>query len=147
MNSKLSFQVPFLLGREFMCTQVPLEHKQTKQKDNKPMKTSILIAFTITTAATQASLTLIGNAPCNLPGNLVTNGSFENGSPGPGNNLANQRLWATGTTQNLLPFEAWSRDDGGCRGGTQVTASRRNRTDDARAPDTGRFPSNPPRNF
>lgn len=69
------------------------------------MKTSILIAFTITTAATQASLTLIGNAPCNLPGNLVTNGSFENGSPGPGNNLANQRLWATGTTQNFLPFE------------------------------------------
>src|SRR6185369_13472612 len=47
----------------------------------------------------RASLNLVGSG--NAPGvNLVANGSFEIGSPGPG--LANQVYWATGTP--LTPF-------------------------------------------
>lgn len=69
------------------------------------MNIRILIAISLTTTASHASLTLMGNAQCTHPGSIVKNGSFEIGAPGPGNNLPNQRLWATGTTQNFLPFE------------------------------------------
>jgi hypothetical protein len=50
--------------------------------------------------AAQASLTLVGSGNYPSAGNLVVNGSFENGHPGPGG--INQRHWAAGTS--LTPF-------------------------------------------
>lgn len=50
---------------------------------------------------TQAGMILQSGPPtCTHVGNLVTNGSFEIGSPGPG--AANYRFWAAGTT--FTPF-------------------------------------------
>jgi hypothetical protein len=56
--------------------------------------------------AAQAALTQVANANCSHVGNLVTNGSFEDitGGGPPGGGQPNWRLWATGTTQNFVPF-------------------------------------------
>lgn len=48
----------------------------------------------------EASLVLSNGLGTTQAGNLVTNGSFENGAPAPG--FANAQYWATGTT--LTPF-------------------------------------------
>lgn len=60
----------------------------------------IATVFLVSVAPCGASLTLVGNSSLPHAGNLVTNGSFELGSPGPG--IPNQRFWATGTS--LTPF-------------------------------------------
>ncbi len=60
---------------------------------------SLTLATIVLSPGAQASLNLIGSG--NATGlNLVANGSFETGSPGPG--PANERYWATGTP--LTPF-------------------------------------------
>ncbi len=66
---------------------------------NVMLTAALLVAAT--TLPVHASLTLLsGPQTCTHAGNLVTNGSFENGSPGPG--MANVQYWATGTTNT--PF-------------------------------------------
>lgn len=66
----------------------------------------IAISSAVGTGAARAALTLVPNANCSHTGNLVTNGSFEDVSGGgpPGGGQPNWRLWATGTTQNFVPF-------------------------------------------
>jgi hypothetical protein len=58
------------------------------------------------TRRAEASLTLIGSGNALGP-NMVVNGSFETGSPGPG--LANQTYWATGTPGTpFLNIPGWT---------------------------------------
>lgn len=64
-----------------------------------------LAMLSLCASSAWAALTLVPNAGTSHIGNLVNNGSFENtagGGPTPGG--ANNRLWATGTAQNFLPF-------------------------------------------
>jgi hypothetical protein len=56
--------------------------------------------------AARASLNLVGSANYSGP-NLVANGSFENGHPGPG--MANWQYWASGTTGTpFLSIPGWT---------------------------------------
>lgn len=61
----------------------------------------VAVAILAVAGQAHASLTLLSGPPtCTHVGNLVTNGSFEIGSPGPG--PAGYQFWATGTM--LTPF-------------------------------------------
>lgn len=67
----------------------------------RPTGVLIVLALALAIDSAQAAMTLLSGPPtCTHVGNLVTNGSFEVGSPGPG--PAGKRFWATGTT--LTPF-------------------------------------------
>jgi len=72
---------------------------------------ALFFTLVVPPAKSQASLVLSSGLGTTQAGNLVTNGSFENGAPAPG--FANAQYWATGTT--LTPFAipaGWSSSGG-----------------------------------
>jgi hypothetical protein len=72
---------------------------------------TIVAAVAFPLSQSEASLVLSSSLGTTHTGNLVTNGSFENGAPAPG--FANANYWATGTT--LTPFAVpagWSSSGG-----------------------------------
>lgn len=74
----------------------------------KQMRSIIAAVFVVAAAGgtARAALSMVPNTSCSHAGNLVTNGSYEDVSGGgpPGGGQPNWRLWATGTTQNFVPF-------------------------------------------
>lgn len=72
---------------------------------------AVIAAVAVSQSISEASLVLSSGLGTTQTGNLVANGSFENGAPAPG--FANVNYWATGTT--LTPFAipaGWSSSGG-----------------------------------